>query len=101
MADMDSEALFLSEDQLEIFVRKLALFRRTLSQPEQRVFDVLLTACETEEADVQGYLLLEDALARRAALAAVDRLSRRVGPLHPSPQGLFHRLEQASRPARP
>jgi hypothetical protein len=88
----EQEAPFLSDGQLESFVQKLARFRQTLSQPEQRVLDVILTAGETEEADVQGYMFLEDALVRRAAAGAVDRLSRTVGHLHPSPQGLFRRL---------
>ena len=50
---MDSEARFLSDGQLELFVQKLAEWRRTLSQPEQRVLDVILTH------EVDAYLFNE------------------------------------------
>jgi hypothetical protein len=96
---MDSEARFLSDGQLELFVQKLAEWRRTLSQPEQRVLDVILTDGETEDGEVQGYLFTEDALLRQAAVGAVNRLSRTVGKLHPSPHGLFQRLARTGTPA--
>jgi hypothetical protein len=96
---MDPEARFLSDAQLELFVAKLAEWRRTLSQPEQRVLDVILTDGETEDGEVQGYLFTEDALTRAAAVAAVNRLSRTVGRLHPSPHGLFQRLAHTDPPA--
>ncbi len=93
---MDPEARFLTDAQLELFVQKLAEWRRTLSQPEQRVLDVILTAGETEDGEVQGYLFTEDALIRQAAVGAVNRLSRTVGRLHPSPHGLFQRLRRTA-----
>jgi hypothetical protein len=92
---LDTETRFLSDDQLEGFVQKLAAWRRTLSQPEQRVLDVILTAGETGDGEVQGYLFVEDALIRQAAVGAVQRLSRAVGRLHPAPDGLFQRLARA------
>jgi len=88
------EAPFLSDGQLESFVQKLAEFRGALSQPEQRVLDAMLASGGTDAADVQGYGLVQDAPVRQAAVAAVDRLSRAVGGLQPSPQGLFQRLAQ-------
>ena len=87
-------APFLSDGQLESFVQKLAQFRGTLSQPEQRVLDAMLASGTTDAEDVHGYLSAQDALVRRAAVAAVDRLSRAVGGLQPSPQGIFQRLAQ-------
>jgi hypothetical protein len=92
MAVTEPDAPFLSDGQLESFVQKLAQFRRTLSQPEQRVFDAILATGMTDETDVQGYMFSQDALARRAAVAAVVQLNRRVGRLQPSPGGLFQRL---------
>src|SRR5215813_2082619 len=96
---MDPEARFLSEDQLERFVQNLAEWRRTLSQPEQRVLDVILTDGETEADAVQGYLFTEDALIRAAAVGVVNRLSRAVGRLHPAPNGLYQRLARTDAPA--
>ena len=94
MAVTEPAAPFLSDGQLESFVQKLAQFRWTLSQPEQRVLDAMLAAGATDEdeADVQGYMFSQDALARRAAVAVVVRLSRTVGRLQPSPHGLVQRL---------
>ena len=89
---MGAEARFLSDAQLELFVCKLAEWRRTLSQSEQRVLDVILTDGATEDGEVQGYRFTEDAQIRAAAVGAVHRLSRTVGRLHPSPHGLFQRL---------
>ena len=96
---MDPDARFLSDGQLELFVQKLAEWRRTLSQPEQRVLDVILTDGATEDGEVQGYLFAEDTLIRQAAAGAVHRLSRTVGRLHPSPHGLFQRLARTDTPA--